>query len=189
MSSEFVTPGLELDVAGIRVKQLTNTYALARDYLARRGDHRRRRADAPRIAGRRHPALVLHDPFDWRRVGRHRRFGPRRLGDGGIPRARREHVAGRTAARPRRLRRPQHAGGQHSLPNAGHRIRRPPRAHRDGAGVLGPPIYFASSGPQRLRVQVREDGLGIDQIVLSSGTYLTNPPGAAKNDTTILPER
>lgn len=37
-----------------------------------------------------------------------------------------------------------------------------------GAGVLGPPIYFAASGPQRIRIQVREDGLGIDQIVLSA---------------------
>ena len=55
-----------------------------------------------------------------------------------------------------------------------------------GTGVLGPAIYFARSGPQRLRVQVREDGLGIDQIVLSARTYLSRPPGATRNDTTIL---
>jgi hypothetical protein len=55
-----------------------------------------------------------------------------------------------------------------------------------GAGVLGPAIYFASSGPQRIRIQVREDGLGIDQIVLSAAKYLTSAPGALKNDTTIL---
>ena len=36
-----------------------------------------------------------------------------------------------------------------------------------GAGVLGPVVYFAVSGPQTVRVQRREDGLSIDQIVLS----------------------
>jgi hypothetical protein len=44
------------------------------------------------------------------------------------------------------------------------------------------------AGPQTLRVQAREDGLAIDQIVLSPATYLTAAPGAAKNDTTILPK-
>ena len=56
-----------------------------------------------------------------------------------------------------------------------------------GSGVLGPEIYFATTGPQRLRIQPREDGLSIDQIVLSPGRYLTTPPGAARNDSTILP--
>jgi hypothetical protein len=56
-----------------------------------------------------------------------------------------------------------------------------------GAGVLGPLVYFAASGPQRIRVQVREDGLAIDQIVLSSDGYLATAPGAVKNDVTILP--
>jgi hypothetical protein len=55
-----------------------------------------------------------------------------------------------------------------------------------GAGVLGPLVYFASSGTHTIRLQVREDGLSIDQIVLSPGTYLTTAPGATKNDTTIL---
>ena len=55
-----------------------------------------------------------------------------------------------------------------------------------GSGILGPPIYFARTGPQRIRVQVREDGFGIDQIVLSPGRYLTTAPGALKNDVTIL---
>jgi hypothetical protein len=53
--------------------------------------------------------------------------------------------------------------------------------------VLGPAIYFATSGMQRIRVQVREDGLGIDQIVLSSVHFTSSAPGAVKNDTTILP--
>ena len=46
-----------------------------------------------------------------------------------------------------------------------------------GRGVPGPHIYFAKTGPQTLRVQTREDGLSIDQIVLSPSTYLeTRPP-------------
>jgi hypothetical protein len=56
-----------------------------------------------------------------------------------------------------------------------------------GAGVLGPLIYFAESGAQTLRVQTREDGLSIDQIVLSSDRFLTAAPGALKNDATVLP--
>ena len=55
-----------------------------------------------------------------------------------------------------------------------------------GSGVLGPLVYFASSGPQRIRVQPREDGFSIDQIVLSSQQYLTTSPGALKLDATIL---
>jgi len=54
-----------------------------------------------------------------------------------------------------------------------------------GAGVLGPLVYFAASGPQTIRVQTREDGFSIDQIVLSSQQFLTSAPGALKNDTTI----
>jgi len=57
-----------------------------------------------------------------------------------------------------------------------------------GAGVLGPLVYFATSGPQRIRVQVREDGLAIDQIVLSAEKYLQQSPGATKNDATVLPD-
>ena len=55
-----------------------------------------------------------------------------------------------------------------------------------GQGVLGPLVYFGTSGTQTLRVQVREDGLSIDQIVLSPETYLSRAPGSEKNDTTIL---
>ena len=56
-----------------------------------------------------------------------------------------------------------------------------------GTGVLGPLIYFEKSGPQTLRVQGREDGIYIDQIVLSAQKYLTTPPGAPRADATILP--
>jgi hypothetical protein len=55
-----------------------------------------------------------------------------------------------------------------------------------GTGVLGPAIYFAASGTQRLRIQTREDGLAIDQVVLSPSQYITRAPGAPRNDTTIL---
>ena len=57
-----------------------------------------------------------------------------------------------------------------------------------GANVFGPAVFFAATGRQRMRVQGREDGISIDQIVLSASTYMTTRPGATKNDTTILPE-
>jgi hypothetical protein len=56
-----------------------------------------------------------------------------------------------------------------------------------GAGVLGPLLYF-TAGPQTIRIQDREDGIAIDQIVLSPSKYLSASPGLTKNDTTILPE-
>jgi phosphatidylserine/phosphatidylglycerophosphate/cardiolipin synthase-like enzyme len=57
-----------------------------------------------------------------------------------------------------------------------------------GRGVLGPLVYFAESGQQTVRVQTREDGLRIDQLVLSPRQYLNAAPGALTNDTTILAE-
>jgi hypothetical protein len=39
---------------------------------------------------------------------------------------------------------------------------------------------------QTLRIQPREDGLTIDQIVLSPAQYLNASPGALKDDTTII---
>ena len=56
-----------------------------------------------------------------------------------------------------------------------------------GVGVLGPQIFFQSTGTHTIRVQGREDGVSIDQIVLSPGTYLHTSPGALKNDNTVLP--
>ncbi|HVZ20002.1 MAG TPA: hypothetical protein VG871_03010, partial [Vicinamibacterales bacterium] len=56
-----------------------------------------------------------------------------------------------------------------------------------GVNVFGPPLYFDGT-LQTIRVQVREDGFSIDQIVLSPGTYMSAAPGALENDTTILPE-
>jgi len=55
-----------------------------------------------------------------------------------------------------------------------------------GAGVLGPLIYFQATGTQTIRVQRREDGISIDQIVLSAQQFITSAPGALKNDSTIL---
>jgi len=55
-----------------------------------------------------------------------------------------------------------------------------------GVNVMGPAIYFDRSGPATIRVQVKEDGFSIDQIVLSAGKYLSTAPGSLKNDTTIL---
>jgi len=58
----------------------------------------------------------------------------------------------------------------------------------NGWGVPGNPIFFQNSGAHRLRIQQREDGATVDQIVLSPDTYLTARPGATANDSTILPE-
>lgn len=58
----------------------------------------------------------------------------------------------------------------------------------DGAyGGLADPVYFATSGPQTIRIQQREDGIMWDQIVLSADTYRNSAPGGTKNDTTIVP--
>jgi PKD repeat protein len=52
-----------------------------------------------------------------------------------------------------------------------------------GAGTN---VWFATTGSHTIRVQVREDGLTIDQIVLSPVSYLARAPGASLNDTTVL---
>ncbi|MGH9309773.1 MAG: FG-GAP-like repeat-containing protein [Vicinamibacterales bacterium] len=60
----------------------------------------------------------------------------------------------------------------------------------DGWGAVnrnGVTLRFPSGGGQTLVIQTREDGVSIDQIVLSSEKYLDDRPGAAKNDTIILP--
>ena len=60
----------------------------------------------------------------------------------------------------------------------------------DGWGAVnanGITLKFPEGGVQRLQVQTREDGVSIDQVVLSSGKYASKRPGLAKNDVTILP--
>jgi len=56
----------------------------------------------------------------------------------------------------------------------------------NGWGSLGPNICFAADGTHTVRIQQREDGAIVDQIVLSPDTYLTAPPGPRQNDATIL---
>ena len=56
-----------------------------------------------------------------------------------------------------------------------------------GVGVLGPLVTFTSGGTHTIRIQPREDGLAIDQVLLSPSKFTTAPPGALKNDTTIYP--
>ena len=61
----------------------------------------------------------------------------------------------------------------------------------DATAVLEPTtVTFATSGTHTLRIQAREDGVALDQIVLSPGRYLQTAPGAVSNDSTIvLPEQ
>ena len=49
-------------------------------------------------------------------------------------------------------------------------------------------VTFASSGTHTMRIQLREDGVRLDQIVLSPTTYLSVAPGTATNDSTIVPK-
>ena len=53
---------------------------------------------------------------------------------------------------------------------------------------LGQTVRFARTGMQTLRLQTREDGLSIDQVVVSPATFLEAAPGATRQDTTILAE-
>ena len=48
-------------------------------------------------------------------------------------------------------------------------------------------VRFQAAGPQTIRIQPREDGVQVDQIVLSPVKYLTVAPGSEKNDGTVLP--
>jgi hypothetical protein len=51
-----------------------------------------------------------------------------------------------------------------------------------------PIVRFPTATTQTIRVQTREDGVEIDQIVLSPSTYMTAAPGRARDDTTIVPK-
>jgi endonuclease/exonuclease/phosphatase family metal-dependent hydrolase len=50
-----------------------------------------------------------------------------------------------------------------------------------------PYVMFGARGTHTIRVQTREDGVQVDQIVLSPSTYLNAAPGSTYNDSTILP--
>ena len=58
----------------------------------------------------------------------------------------------------------------------------------NGWGAPGAHVYFTTSGTHTIRVQQREDGAIVDQIVISADAYLTTPPGWRENDQTILAE-
>jgi hypothetical protein len=49
-------------------------------------------------------------------------------------------------------------------------------------------VWFQNSGSHTIRIQTREDGVDIDQIVISPVTYLSSAPGPVSNDTTIVPK-
>jgi hypothetical protein len=49
-------------------------------------------------------------------------------------------------------------------------------------------VTFATSGTHTIRIQVREDGVMLDQIVLSPSTYLSTAPGSVTADSTIVPK-
>ncbi len=59
----------------------------------------------------------------------------------------------------------------------------------NGWGGLGGHVYFAATGTHTVRVQQREDGAIVDQIVLSPNPYLASPPGRVDDDTTVLPRQ
>jgi phosphatidylserine/phosphatidylglycerophosphate/cardiolipin synthase-like enzyme/regulation of enolase protein 1 (concanavalin A-like superfamily) len=59
----------------------------------------------------------------------------------------------------------------------------------NSAGALGPLVYFSTAGEHTIRVQVREDGLSIDQIMLSREAFLSTAPGSPKSDGTIYGEQ
>jgi hypothetical protein len=59
----------------------------------------------------------------------------------------------------------------------------------DGWGAVntnGVRLRFPHGGVQILQIQTREDGVSVDQVILSSEKYVTARPGKAKNDTTIV---
>jgi hypothetical protein len=49
-------------------------------------------------------------------------------------------------------------------------------------------VSFATSGTHTVRVQIREDGVEVDQIVLSPLKYMSSAPGSIVNDATIVPK-
>jgi endonuclease/exonuclease/phosphatase family metal-dependent hydrolase len=56
-----------------------------------------------------------------------------------------------------------------------------------GVGVLGPLVYFSTTGTQTMRVQTREDGLSIDQIILSPAEHLSTAPTSLETPTNVAP--
>jgi hypothetical protein len=59
----------------------------------------------------------------------------------------------------------------------------------NGWETVGPNLYFEAAGPTTLRIQQREDGATVDQIVISPDAYLASAPGQRRDDTLVLPEQ
>jgi hypothetical protein len=59
---------------------------------------------------------------------------------------------------------------------------------QDNAWWLGESsvVRFATGGRRTIRVQTREDGVEVDQVVLSPQRYFDHPPGGVQNDRTIV---
>jgi hypothetical protein len=53
--------------------------------------------------------------------------------------------------------------------------------------MSGTVVRFPQGGLQTIRIQTREDGASVNEIVLSARKYKTTRPGAVKNDTTVVP--
>lgn len=56
-----------------------------------------------------------------------------------------------------------------------------------GYEVVSDPVYFNQDGEQTIRIQQREDGVRIDQIVISANKFDDTAPGAITGDNTIVP--
>lgn len=48
-------------------------------------------------------------------------------------------------------------------------------------------VQFPTAGPHTIRIQTREDGVQVDQVVLSPAAYLETAPGDEADDATIVP--
>jgi len=51
--------------------------------------------------------------------------------------------------------------------------------HDNGLCSLGHPLYFKNSGTHTMRVQLRQNGISLDQILLSPQQYLSTAPGSS----------
>ena len=59
----------------------------------------------------------------------------------------------------------------------------------NGWNAPGSNIYFTASGTHTVRIQQREDGAYVDQIVLSPDTWISASPGSRHNDTKVFPAK
>ena len=55
-----------------------------------------------------------------------------------------------------------------------------------GTNAVAEPVYFATTGTQRMRIQTREDGLSIDQIQLIPGAVPQDSPTTTSTPSSVL---